>query len=346
MCGCVGKLLVSYSARTRKKLLARGCYWCGICITTLVGPVLDASAFSFAPQSIIAPLNGLDVCWTALLSPITLGDTLALSHYVGAILVTSGGGLTAVFGPHGAKIKTLEDAQSRLLDWPALVYAAFFLVYFSLCCITLPSRPVGVGDKPRGILLGVMAGGLAGNMYFTSCVTGLFRHSLETGDWRAWQHWLPYILLVGAIGVGLGNIPFITRGLQEYETLFMVTLFEGCHILFACLSGTMVLREMEDIQDSWQWIAFWASILQICVGLYVLQRAPLKGLQGERHQHLLGESNCDPGNKRSCSTNDVGGRQDAPVVWSSTFSGFALSRPFASPNGKRGSLSYLRAHSF
>lgn len=348
MCGCVGKLLVSYSARTRKKLLSRGCYWCGICITTLVGPVLDASAFSFAPQSIIAPLNGLDVCWTALLSPITLGDTLALSHYVGAVLVSSGGGLTAVFGPHGAKIKTLEDAQSRLLDWPALVYAAFFLVYFSLCCITLPSRPVGVGDKARGILLGIMAGGLAGNMYFCSCVTGLFRHSLETGDWRAWQHWLPYVLLVGAVIVGLGNIPFITRGLQEYETLFMVTLFEGCHILFACLSGTLVLREMEDIQDSWQWIAFWASILQICVGLYVLQRAPLKGLQNERHQHLLGESSCDPGNKIACGASDVDGRQDAPVVWSSTFSGFALSRPFwDSPNGngKRGSLIHLRAHS-
>jgi len=336
MCGCVGKLLVSFSARTKKKLHARGCYWCGVCITTLVGPALDATAFSFAPQSVIAPLNGLDVCWTALLSPITLGDTLVLSHYVGAILVTSGGGLTAVFGPHGAKIKTLEDAQSRLLDWPAFVYVTFFLVYFSLCSIILPSRPVGVGDKARGVLLGVMAGGLAGNMYFTSCVTGLLRHSLEAGDWGAWQHWLPYILLVGTLGVALGNVPIITRGLQEYQTLFMVTLFEGTHILFACISGTLVLREMEEIQDFWQWIAFWASILQICIGLYVLQRAPLKGLNCEKHQHLLGESNCDPGSNRTRSDSAIDGKhQDAPVLWSSTFagSGFVLSRPFASPNG-------------
>jgi len=337
MCGCLGKLLVSFSARTGKKLQARVCYWCGIFITTLVGPVIDASAFSFAPQSIIAPLNGLDVCWTALLSPITLGDTLVLSHYVGAILVTSGGGLTAVFGPHGAKIRTLEDAQSRLSDWPALVYATFFLVYFSLCCTMLVSRPVGVGDKARGILLGVIAGGLAGNMYFCSCVTGLLRHSLETGDWAAWrQHWLPYFCVVGQCVFALGNIPFITRGLQEYETLFMVTLFEGTHIIFACLSGTLVLREMEDIRDFWQWIAFWASILQICVGLYVLQRAPLKGIRNSsKHQHLLVENNFEKGCKRAHSDSAVGRKQDAPVVWSSTFSGVALSRPFASPNSNQ-----------
>mmetsp|Transcript_124530 Transcript_124530/g.248410 ORF Transcript_124530/g.248410 Transcript_124530/m.248410 type:complete len:375 (+) Transcript_124530:67-1191(+) len=339
MCGCVGKLLVSFSSRTRKPLVARGCYWCGICITTLVGPLLDASAFSFAPQSIIAPLVGLDVCWTALLSPIILGDTLAISHYVGAILVSSGGGLTAVFGPHGAKIKTLEDAQSRLQDWPALVYAAFFLVYFNVCCIILRSRPVGVGDKARGILLGIMAGGLAGNMYFCSCVTGLFRHSLETGDWGAWQHWLPYILLVGTLGVGLGNIPLITRGLQEYETLFMVTLFEGCHILFACVSGALVLRETEQIQDSWQLASFWASILQICLGLYILQMAPLKGLPGERQMNgrtvsvlkpcrpLLSENSFDSGCK------GIRSDSEASVVFKRTWSGFALSRDFVSQNG-------------
>eukprot|EP00419_Tripos_fusus_P023186 CAMPEP_0172699770 /NCGR_PEP_ID=MMETSP1074-20121228/30427_1 /TAXON_ID=2916 /ORGANISM="Ceratium fusus, Strain PA161109" /LENGTH=353 /DNA_ID=CAMNT_0013521033 /DNA_START=73 /DNA_END=1131 /DNA_ORIENTATION=- len=327
MCGAVGKLLVSFSARTPHKRLAGYCYWCGLSITTFVGPALDASAFSFASQSIVAPLNGLGVCWTALLAPITLGDSLASAHLIGAILVSSGGGLTAVFGPHGSTVQTLEDARVRLYDWPSIAYVFAFAAYFVLGCVLLQRRPVGVGDKVRGVLLGALAGGLAGNMYFCSCTTGILRHSIETGDWQAWTHWLPYALATATLSVALGNIPFMARGLQEYEALFMVTLFEGCHILFACISAAFVLKEMDEIRGA-GWFAFWMAVVQICVGLYILQTAPLKVVRCEeppKQQSLLKESTPTK-HLHAFTLRDLSleGGADGAVVWASTFSGVAL----------------------
>jgi len=337
MCGSVGKLLVSFSARTPHERLAGYCYWCGLSITTFVGPALDVSAFSFASQSIVAPLNGLGVCWTAILAPITLGDSLASAHLVGAILVSSGGGLTAVFGPHGSTVQTIEDARERLFDWPSVAYVFGFVAYFVLGCMLLRRRPKGVGDKARGVLLGALAGGLAGNMYFCSCTTGILRHSIESGNWEAWTHWLPYALATATGAVAIGNIPFMARGLQEYEALFMVTLFEGCHILFACISATFVLREMDEISRTW-WIAFWLAVLQICVGLYILQTAPLKVVRCEElpNQQPLLKDSTPTKHLHAFTLRDLSldGGADGTVVWASTFSGVALTPKSARSNAQ------------
>jgi uncharacterized membrane protein len=278
--GTVGKQLVSFSARRGQSFTTKLCFIAGLCITTFIGPVFDAAAFAFAPQSIVAPLNGLDVCWNTLLAPFTLGETLRKPHVIGTALVATGAGLTAVFGPHGTDIQSVEDVSSKLFRTQTICYLVAWIVFLGGCYRLNQSRPQGVGDKLRGITLGVGAGAVAGNMYFCTCTVGLLRLGIGKGDWSAWTNIsmpLPYILALCTLGIALSNVPIMAKGLQEYEALFMVTLFEGSHICVACFSGSIVLDEMQGLPFE-NIVCYWLAVLGIAMGLYILQTAPVKSI--------------------------------------------------------------------
>eukprot|EP00747_Dinoflagellata_sp_TGD_P063035 gnl/TRDRNA2_/TRDRNA2_153283_c0_seq2.p1 gnl/TRDRNA2_/TRDRNA2_153283_c0~~gnl/TRDRNA2_/TRDRNA2_153283_c0_seq2.p1 ORF type:complete len:275 (-),score=23.32 gnl/TRDRNA2_/TRDRNA2_153283_c0_seq2:5-829(-) len=242
--GTIGKQLVSFSARSSKPRIANLCFISGICITTFVGPILDASAFGFADQSVVAPLGSLDVCWNTLLAPYTLGEKIRRAHISGTVLIATGAALTAIFGPQSDHVATVSDISSTFLRWPVLVYAAGFVLFCTVCIILILTRPAGVGDKMRGAALGALAGGLAGNMYFCTCTMRLLRHAIGDGDWSAWRQVIPYALILAMLAVALGNTPIMAKGLLEYEAVFIVPWLLGCHICVACISGAMVLDEL------------------------------------------------------------------------------------------------------
>lgn len=277
MMGTTGKQLVSLSARQPAGPEAKRLKYAGLFITTLLGPLADASAYGFASQSVVAPLNGLDVVWNVLSAPITLGEKLLLPHLVGAGLVFLGAMLTAVFGPHHSTSLSPAALHQRFFSWSFTIYCSVLLAGLCLSTVLLQSRPKGSGGKVRAICLGATAGAIAGNMFFCSAALGLLKNSCVTGDWSAWCTPLPYAMIVGMLVVALGNIPFMSRGLQEFEAVFMVTLFEGCHIAVACISGQVVLQEM-DRAEPWQLCCYWASAFVIIAGLWVIQTTSVGGI--------------------------------------------------------------------
>mmetsp|Transcript_110799 Transcript_110799/g.320217 ORF Transcript_110799/g.320217 Transcript_110799/m.320217 type:complete len:384 (-) Transcript_110799:259-1410(-) len=270
MVGTAGKQLVSYSARAESKRKAHLFKVAGLLVTTLIGPVLDMAAYAFAPQAIIAPLNGLDIVWNTCSAPFTLGERVTRRHIVGSTLVFLGAMMTSLLGPHHAQVESLAWMQETFLSVRFLSYLATFAGFLLFSAVTLSARPRGVGDKARGVVLGTTAGGIAGNMYFISAGLGLLRSSAASGDWTAWSNWIPYPVLVCGVLVAVSNIPFMTKALQEYEAIFVVTLFEGSHIVVACVSGSWVLGEM-DQEEPLRRAVYWCCVLVIVCGLLVIQ---------------------------------------------------------------------------
>lgn len=56
------------------------------------------------------------------------------------------------------------------------------------------------------------------------------------------------------------------KALQEYEAIFVVTLFEGSHIVVACVSGAWVLGEMDN-EEPIRRCCYWLCVLIIVAGL-------------------------------------------------------------------------------
>jgi len=229
--GTFGKQLVSYSGKLTGQ---RACVFkvVGLVATTLFGPILDASAYAYAPQAVVAPLNGLDLVWNTCSAPFTLGEKLHRAHIIGTLLVFLGSVLSTVFIPSKDDNVTYEELKSIFFSLNFMVYLGIAVGLLTMNYILLRRREID--DPIRGVQLAAQAGCIAGQMFFLSQALGLLKYSmstcigaqgdsvvadggcdLEDRDWSPWHHVLPNLVSVSAIGVAVSNIPFMTQALEH-----------------------------------------------------------------------------------------------------------------------------------
>merc|ERR1719382_1169657 len=110
--GTISKQLIAYSEHVHKRWI----FHLGAGMNIFVGPVVDASAYAFAPQVVVAPFACLDVIFNALTAPYTLhwqNEYLTNVHIVGTSLVALGAVFTAVFGSVHDEVLTVEELEAQ-----------------------------------------------------------------------------------------------------------------------------------------------------------------------------------------------------------------------------------------
>ena len=100
-------------------------------------------------------------------------------------------------------------------------------------------------------------------------VAVFFKECFDGGCGNTWSNWLPWALLAGALFFAVTNVPYMARGMRQYEALFMVTVFQGSNILSNSLSAVIVLEEM-DGEPWWKLAGYFLCIGGMIVGLLVL----------------------------------------------------------------------------
>mmetsp|Transcript_111354 Transcript_111354/g.311185 ORF Transcript_111354/g.311185 Transcript_111354/m.311185 type:complete len:382 (+) Transcript_111354:81-1226(+) len=275
--GTTSKQLIAYSEFT-------GCLWLfylGATLNTVVGPVIDASAYAFGPQVVVAPFACLDVIFNALTAPYTLSwqrERLTEAHIAATVLVAVGAVFTAALGSVHDESLSVFDIEQRLLKPASIVY---FGVEAGLILLLHVYLQAGLlSSKARGISLGVAAGVLMGNVFCMKGFISIVRDTVLSGDTVAWTRPTPYLLLLCAVGGAiLGNV-FMLRGLVEYKGIFMVTIFEGAHICAACLSGCIVMEEMAHA-PWWQYSLYWVALWTIVAGMVLINTSAVESRLGK-----------------------------------------------------------------
>lgn len=269
MCGTAGKIFVRLSSlqKTKHPMLSKFLFRIGLVTNTAVGPLIDVAAYSFAPQSLVAPFGGLDVVWNALLAPFILKEKLTRHRLVGSILVMTGSIGSACFGSQEDPLYTIEYIEATLFSWRVLIYFSCFLVWYSFNQFFLMRWPIG--SLIKGLSYGWTAGSLAGNMWCTKLAIELVQTSIVQRDAEPWKTWIPYCALLGAAFFAIVNAFFLTRGLQHYEAFFMITTVEGSMILSASLSGAIVLRDVYDL-PGWRIGLYSLSVMVVILGMVVV----------------------------------------------------------------------------
>jgi len=267
--GTTSKQLIALSEHLHRPLL----FHIGAGMNILVGPVVDASAYAFAPQVIVAPFACLDVIFNALSAPFTLHwqhERLTKAHVIGCTLVATGAVLTAIFAGADNKVLQVHELEAQLLRPASVAYLGAELLF--IVGATLALRRKLLSSMVRGVALGVIAGVLMGNVFFVKGFIGLVRDTLQTGNLEAWVRPTPYVTIAAAAaGAILGHV-FMRKGLGEYKGVFMVTIFQGAHIAAACLSGSVVMSEMEHVVW-WRYCLYWASFCLIVAGMLIINTA-------------------------------------------------------------------------
>lgn len=269
MSGTIGKQLIRLSEQLKKSNPRSSlmCFKLGLVVNTVVGPVVDMAAYSFAAQSMIAPFGGLDVVWNALLAPWLLRETLTRRRIFGCGLIVIGTAMAGAFGNHTDSDYTLEYLEETLINKRVAIYFAVFAVWFCFNRFYLMLKPKG--SALRGISLGCTAGTIAGNMFCVKAAIECIQRSIHEQEGEIWLHWLPYLLLAGAAFFALTNVIYMTKGLQEYEALFMVTIYEGSMIVSGCVSGAVVLTDLKGLEP-WRITLYSISVLIVVAGMIVI----------------------------------------------------------------------------
>lgn len=261
--GTFSKQLIAYAEYKKSRPLNI----IGVLVNVLVGPIVDASAYAFAPQTVIAPFASLDVIFNALSAPYTLRfqhELVTRYHLCAALLVTGGACLSAVFG----NVETSGDNPHQTLRF--ITYLSCEVVLMALVISML--RSDRLPRKVKGVALGVTVGCLMGNVFFVKLFVGIVHTLIKSGEADKYDVlWTPtpYLLLAAAAVCSVLGTIFMQRGLREYKGVFMVTIFEGSHIFTACLSGDVVLCEMAHAAWS-QYVLYWLSVSLIVCGIVLM----------------------------------------------------------------------------
>jgi len=266
--GTTSKQLIAYSEHVHKPWISH----LGAGINIAVGPLVDASAYAFAPQVVVAPFACLDVIFNALTAPYTLSwqhEELSRVHFLATGLVATGAIFTAVFGSVHDDLLSVYQLEAQLTKLATVVY--LFVEIVGIVVITLCMQAKVLSKTVRGIALGVMAGILMGNVFFVKGFIMIVREWITTGNAAAWHRPTPY-LLIGLAALGsFGGFVFMRQGLAEYKGVFMVTIFEGAHITCGCLSGCIVMEEMAGV-PWWRYCCYWLSVALIIAGILIVNR--------------------------------------------------------------------------
>jgi len=267
--GTVGKQLIRISEVRKKShpAQAKSAFAAGLFVNIVCGPIVDMAAYSFAPQSLIAPFGGLDVVWNAISAPYVLQERLTFRRGLGCVLICIGTICAGAFGSHEEKEFTVEYLEDTLVTWRVFSYFAIFLVWFIFNVTCMMQR--APGNPIRGISLGLTAGTLAGNMFCVKATVETIQYCIEEQTMDPWTHWLPYAVLFGAIFFALSNLKFMTQGLKEFEALFMVTVYEGSMIVAGAISGSVVLLDLANL-EAWRIFLYWLGVSTIVLGMGVV----------------------------------------------------------------------------
>lgn len=283
--GTTSKQLIAASEHLQRPWL----FHLGAGMNIAFGPVVDASAYAFAPQVIVAPFACLDVIFNAITAPYTLQwqeEKLSRSHIHGTACVFVGAMCTSIFAQADNIIYDVYQLEAQLFFRPtSLTY--LFVELCLICTVNVALKKKLLSPAIRGISLGVIAGMLMGNIFFMKGVITLIQSSVATGNPEAWMRPTPYILAACAGGGAIVGHLFMRKGLGEYKGVFMVTIFEGAHITCGCLSGCIVMEEMAGA-PWWRYGCYWLSVALIIVGMLIINKksadAQIKGDVGGHGQ--------------------------------------------------------------
>ncbi|CAE7242050.1 Mtpn [Symbiodinium natans] len=241
-------------------------FYVGLMLQVALNPLCDMAGYALAPATVIAPVTGMDIVWNTVIAPCSLGEKLTSRRLLSTCIIFFAATASVLFRPIKQVEWTTEYVETVLLQNRTLLYGLCFLAWY-LWNVTIQTR-YERGSPIRGFSLGATAGSLAGNMWCTK-ITATLAGQCVNGNCDAWDDWVSWACLSGAIFFSTSNLYYISRGMQQHEALFMVTVYMGSNIATNSLSAIVVLSEMDNA-PWWKFAGYIACILFMMVGMVLL----------------------------------------------------------------------------
>ncbi|XP_062326084.1 NIPA-like protein 3 [Osmerus eperlanus] len=225
-------------------------WWCGLLLTVL-GEGANFTSYSFAPLSLIAPLNAVAVITSAILGLIFLREKSKpkeflkryMLSFLGCILTVGGTYLFVTFGPNSHAKLNAENIVKQLVGWPVLLY--FLLEIIAFCLLLYFYKRRRANYLVIILLLGALLASVT--VITVKAVSGMVVLSI-TGSMQ-FTYPIFYIMLVVMVASVVFQATFLSQACQLYDSSLIASINYILSTCFAILGGAIFYLEFyqEDI---------------------------------------------------------------------------------------------------
>lgn len=119
--------------------------WTAGLIGMILAAILDFTAFGFAAQSLIAPLGSVTLLFNVILAPIILGEKVAKSDWVAALIIGGGCTLAISFGNQTTEQYEFEELMNlyhniAVVIYLPVVFVTVVVLFICAWCINAPAK--------------------------------------------------------------------------------------------------------------------------------------------------------------------------------------------------------------
>mmetsp|Transcript_4405 Transcript_4405/g.10338 ORF Transcript_4405/g.10338 Transcript_4405/m.10338 type:complete len:493 (-) Transcript_4405:277-1755(-) len=242
--GALAKVLFKYyykiKLRTNKILTLVVSYVCII----ILNPILGLAAYSFAAQSLLAPLSILNLVWNAVLANLMLGEGLSKANMVAYVLICSGCLLSSYFGIHVHKDYSYDELMG-LFEAP--MFRFFILVQVIIAVGAGYVTYVGEKEFPAWIVriaFGCLSGMLGGNQFLSKSLSEVISAALSDNFNLFFNPGTVFLITVTVL-VLVSGLRVLQKGLKSYTAMSLVPIYQGFFTITMVASALVFFREYE-----------------------------------------------------------------------------------------------------
>lgn len=262
-------------------------WWLGL-VFVIAGALCDFASLSFAPQSVVMPVGSLTLVANVIFAHFWLGEALGVTDLVGTSFIVSGAVIIAVaYGALGDlgedKYYGARDLQELYHRWivfgygmSILILLASFLWILRRCEILVKN---GRSSSPeyQGLLARLhpisyaASAGIFGSfsVTFGKSIGELMRATSDDKVSNQLEEPLTYVFLICMVATILLQTHFLAQGLEFFDALFIVPVFQCFFIVLSILGGALYWDEMSGFNAA-QWCLFPLGVLITIFGVYLM----------------------------------------------------------------------------
>lgn len=273
----------------RKPYLQQWLWWGGL-IFVIVGALADFGSLSFAAQAVVMPVGSLTLVANVFFAHFWLGEDLGMTDIVGTVFIVLGASVLAVaYGALGdgdteeIAFYDAKDLQNLYHRWIVMGYgfSVLALLFTFLAVLrrceylvhnNLTKTPAYTDHLAKLHPLSYAAvSGLFGSfsVTFGKSIGELLAATADSDHGNQFLEPLFYVFLVCMVGAILLQTHYLAHGLEYFDALFIIPVFQCFFIINSILGGALYWEEMNDFNLT-QWIVFPLGVLITLWGVYLM----------------------------------------------------------------------------
>ena len=287
-------------------------YWLLGLVCLVIGFICDMLSFGYAPASLLAPLNSLNLVFNMCLSPIINGEHVSRHIVFSTLIICFGTVVTALFSPRGNEKEGTNLSEELKTTYISQTFAVFStsmgLLMCSIWAITIRWKD---NLKVYSLAIPALSGFMSAMVRTVSKGVAIGLKFTFRGDGLCFTEWLWYVLLVAMLLFSFGHLKWINRGLALFSPLQIVPINMVFGVLGATMAGLLVFHEWDQFTGVHDKLLFPIGIMILISGVVLIHQSPEKEevtvwKPGSRSDHANKSVESDakvgsrnPGRKRS-----------------------------------------------